>query len=188
MILYYVNLYVCTIFNRLRYVVSMIITQKILQKSKTCVDSLIERNFRIVFAESCTCGLMSFLFSCIPGASRVLDHSFVVYSNESKVKLLGIDKDVINKYGAVSPEVCNLMAIGALKSSKANVSISVTGFAGPSVGTEQVGLVYIGCAFSDVESEYKKCCFGNMNRYEIQISSVDVAMDFLLYRIFNKSI
>ena len=166
----------------------MIIKQEILEKAKACVTDLMEKNFRIVIAESCTGGLMSFLFSCIPGASKVLDYSFIVYSNESKVKLLGVDKDIIGKYGAVSSEVSTLMAVGALKNSRANVSISITGFAGPGVNTEQVGLVYIGCAFSEIESEYKKCCFGNMSRYEVQIASVNAAMDFLLYKMSNKNI
>ena len=166
----------------------MIVKQEILEKAKTCIANLIEKNFRIVIAESCTGGLMSFLFSSIPGASRVLDYSFIVYSSESKVKLLGVDENVINRYGAVSSEVSTLMAVGALKNSKANVSISITGFAGPGLNAEQVGLVYIGCAFSNAESEYKKCYFRNMSRYEIQISSVNAAMDFLLYKVLSRNI
>ncbi|MGN7618853.1 MAG: CinA family protein [Ehrlichia sp.] len=116
----------------------------------------------------------------------MLDYGFVVYSNESKVNLLGVSEDAINKYGAVSSEVSILMAVGALRTSRANVSVSITGFAGPAINAEQAGLVYIGCAFSEVESEYKKCCFSSMSRHEIQVSSAIAAMDFLLYRIFNK--
>ena len=159
----------------------MIIKQEILQKAKVCVLKLVENNSKIVIAESCTAGLMSFLLSCIPGASKVLDCSFVVYSNETKARLLNIDKGLIDKHGAVSPEVSILMSVGALKNSKANISISITGFAGPD--GEQVGLVYIGYA-SNIDSDYKKCYFSdNMSRNEIQMLSVNAAMDFLLYKI-----
>ena len=157
------------------------IKQEILEKAKTCVLKLVENNSKIVIAESCTAGLMSFLLSCIPGASKVLDCSFVVYSNEAKANILNIDKELIDKFGAVSSEVSILMSVGALKNSKANVSISITGFAGPD--GEQVGLVYVGYA-SNVDSDYKKCCFSNnMSRNEIQMLSVNAAMDFLLYKI-----
>ncbi|OUC04188.1 damage-inducible protein CinA [Ehrlichia sp. Wisconsin_h] len=163
----------------------MMIEQGMLEKARTCVSKLIESNSKLVIAESCTAGLMSFLFSCIPGASKVLDYSFVVYSNESKTKFLNIDKDLIDEYGAVSSEVSVLMAVGVLENSKANISISITGFAGPAVDDEQVGLVYIGYA-SNIESDYKKCYFNDMSRYEVQVSSADAAMDFLLYKI-NKN-
>ncbi|ABD45156.1 competence/damage-inducible protein CinA C-terminal domain [Ehrlichia chaffeensis str. Arkansas] len=160
----------------------MIIEQEILKKAETCVSKLIENNSKIVIAESCTAGLMSFLFSCIPGASKVLDSSFVVYSDESKAKFLNIDKDLISKYGAVSSEVSVLMAVGVLENSKANVSVSITGFAGPRVGDEQVGLVYIGYA-SNIERDCKKYYFSDMNRCKVQMSSASAAMDFLLHKM-----
>ena len=163
---------------------TMIIKNEILEKAKICVTSLVENNLKIIITESCTAGLMSFVFSCIPGASKVLSCSFVVYSNDAKSKILGINIEMINKYGAVSPEVSILMATYALKTSEADISISITGFAGPSSNVnEKDGLVYIGYAVSELESECKKCYFQNMNRYEVQMSSVDFALDFLLGKI-----
>ncbi|CAH58623.1 CinA family protein [Ehrlichia ruminantium] len=162
----------------------MMIKNEVLEKAKICVTGLIDNNLKVIITESCTAGLMSFVISCIPGASKVLSCSFVVYSNYAKSKILGINMDMIDKYGAVSPEVSLLMATCALKASEADISISITGFAGPSNNIcEKVGLVYIGYAISELESEYKKCYFQNMNRYEIQMSSVDFALDFLLYKI-----
>ncbi|QGR02951.1 CinA family protein [Ehrlichia ruminantium] len=166
----------------------MIIKNEILEKAKVCVTTLIENNLKIIITESCTAGLMSFILSCIPGASKVLNCSFVVYSNDAKSKILGINRDLINKYGAVSPEISILMATYALRTVVADISISITGFAGPSSHVdEKVGLVYIGYAVSDLEGECRRCFFQDMSRYEVQISSVDSALDFLLCKIKQDS-
>ena len=86
-------------------------------------------------AESCTGGMIGSVITSVPGSSSVYDRGFVTYSNESKVELLDIDINLINKYGAVSKEIAVLMAEGCLKKSYSNLTVSVTGVAGPGGGT-----------------------------------------------------
>ncbi|NLB81178.1 MAG: CinA family protein [Clostridiaceae bacterium] len=107
---------------------------------------LTDNRLKITTAESCTGGLIAKILTDTCGASAYFDMGFVVYSNEAKVKLLGVDQQTLNTYGAVSLEVAKQMAIGALDVSGADVAISVTGIAGPSGGSLQkpVGLVFIG--------------------------------------------
>ncbi len=92
---------------------------------------------RIVLAESCTGGLVGAALTAIPGASDVFDTSFVTYSNEAKIKLLGCNQEIIDTFGAVSPAVAWGMALGALKLTEADIAVSVTGIAGPGGATEQ---------------------------------------------------
>ncbi len=111
------------------------------------VKLLAERRFSITTAESCTGGLVSAKLVNVPGASEVLNMSVVTYSNEAKHRLLGVRKETLEQFGAVSPQTAYEMADGALKYASADVSLSVTGIAGPGGGTAKmpVGLVYIGC-------------------------------------------
>lgn len=105
-----------------------------------------EKKLKIALAESCTGGLAGKLLTDIPGSSDYFQGSFVVYSNVLKRRILNVPRTVLKKYGAVSEECALFMAKGAKKKGKADVSISITGIAGPSGGTKEkpVGLVYIG--------------------------------------------
>jgi len=103
----------------------------------------------LALSESCTAGLVSDLLACIPGASAVLWGSFVCYTEEAKISMLGIEREKIASYGLVSGEVASLMALGALEKSGANAAAGVTGLAGPSgdgsnvpVGTVWAAAVY----------------------------------------------
>ena len=102
----------------------------------------------IASAESCTGGLIAGLLTEVAGSSDVFERGFVTYSNEAKAELLGIPMDVINQWGAVSTQVAAAMANGALKQSHADISIAVTGIAGPGGGSSDkpVGLVYLATA------------------------------------------
>ncbi|QXK92339.1 CinA family protein [Neoehrlichia mikurensis] len=161
-------------------------------KVRKCISYLLKRNFKIVLAESCTGGLLSFLFTSIPGASKILDTSFVTYSNESKINVLNVDRNIIYKFGAVSMEVSRLMAIGALNiSSLANISISITGFAdsyqdiceeGLIYKDELVGLVYISCITPNNERTIK-FNFGKISRYKIQMNAANAAIDCIISMI-----
>ena len=106
------------------------------------------KGIRIATAESCTGGLIAKLFTDIPGSSDYFERGVVSYSNESKSELLGVSPEQIEEHGAVSEAVAEAMATGMLERSRADVSVSVTGIAGPTGGTEEkpVGLVYIGLA------------------------------------------
>ena len=114
--------------------------------AKEAYNFLLKRNHKISFAESCTGGLISHRLTQIPGSSQIFKGSYVVYSNEAKVNLLDIDREIINREGAVSKKTALLMAKNIKKKFGTNIGIGVTGIAGPGGGTadKPVGLVYIG--------------------------------------------
>ena len=113
---------------------------------KSLVKKLTRKKLKISFAESCTGGMLASSVTSINGASKVFNLGLITYSNQAKVKILKINKNIIKKFGAVSPECCKAMVINLSKISKANINVSITGIAGPSGGTKKkpVGLVYIG--------------------------------------------
>ena len=110
------------------------------------VELLTKKKLTLSFAESCTGGLLASSITSISGSSKVFNMGLVTYSNKAKVKLLRVPKKTIIKYGAVSYETCLSMVKNLSKISKSNISISITGVAGPDGGTKEkpVGLVYIG--------------------------------------------
>jgi len=111
-------------------------------------DLLVEQGATISLAESCTAGLLSATLANVPGSSRYLERGFVSYSNEAKVELLGVSDTTLKEHGAVSAQVAEQMARGALERAKTTYAVSVTGIAGPDGGTEEkpVGLTYIAIA------------------------------------------
>ena len=110
------------------------------------IKKLNKKKLKISFAESCTGGLLANTITSISGASKVFNMGFITYSNQAKIKILKISKNIIIKYGAVSPQCCKAMVVNLSKISKANINVSITGIAGPNGGTKKkpVGLVYIG--------------------------------------------
>ena len=110
------------------------------------VKRLIKKKLKISSAESCTGGMLASSITSISGASKVFGLGLVTYSNQSKIKILKINKNIIKKYGAVSYECCKAMVQNLSKISKAHINVSITGIAGPNGGTKKkpVGLVYIG--------------------------------------------
>ena len=117
------------------------VAQKLVQQSK-------DAGLTIVTAESCTGGLIGAALTSVAGASLVLECGFITYSNESKTEMLGVPAELIASRGAVSAEVARAMAEGALRHSKADIAVAVTGIAGPDGGSEQkpVGLVHLAAA------------------------------------------
>jgi len=114
------------------------------------VRRLKDDGLRITFAESCTGGLLASTMTDIAGASTWFDQSWVTYANDAKIRVLGVDPEVLERKGAVSAEVAVQMAMGALKASKADIALSITGIAGPgNDGGKKVGLVYVGVASGD---------------------------------------
>ena len=115
-------------------------------KAKKLTELLISKNMSIAVAESCTGGLLSSSLTSIPGASSYFNCGFITYSNESKIKMLNVDSQTIELFGAVSERVANEMAVGAGQHSQSDLAISVTGIAGPSGGTAEkpVGMVCFG--------------------------------------------
>ena len=120
------------------------------------VNFLIENKITISTAESITGGLISKLITDVPGSSYILSESFVVYSNEAKVKVLGVDKNLIDEFGVVSMEVAKDMAFKLHKVTSSSLCVSTTGNAGPSVLEDKsVGLVYIGIYYNGEVTGYK---------------------------------
>ena len=115
-------------------------------KAKKLTELLISKNMSIAVAESCTGGLLSSSLTSIPGASSYFNCGFITYSNESKIKMLNVDSQTIELFGAVSEKVAYEMAVGAGQNSQSDLAISVTGIAGPSGGTAEkpVGMVCFG--------------------------------------------
>tara|TARA_Y100001935_G_scaffold145209_1_gene120009 strand:+ start:665 stop:1123 length:459 start_codon:yes stop_codon:yes gene_type:complete len=113
---------------------------------KYLVKKLQKKKFKISFAESCTGGLLATTLTSISGASKIFDLGLVTYSNDAKINILKVNKKLIQKYGAVSPECCEAMVKCLSKISNAKINVSITGIAGPKGGnkTKPVGLVYIG--------------------------------------------
>jgi nicotinamide-nucleotide amidase len=113
---------------------------------KNLVKILTKKKLKIAFAESCTGGMLASKITSISGASKVFSLGLVTYSNLAKISILKVNKKIIQKYGAVSPECCEAMVKNLAKISKAQINVSVTGIAGPNGGTKTkpVGLVYIG--------------------------------------------
>ena len=115
-------------------------------KAKKLTELLISKNMSIAVAESCTGGLLSSSLTSIPGASSYFNCGFITYSNESKIKMLNVDSQTIELFGAVSERVAFEMAVGAGQHSQSDLAVSVTGIAGPSGGTAEkpVGMVCFG--------------------------------------------
>ena len=115
-------------------------------KAKKLTELLTSKNMSIAVAESCTGGLLSSSLTSIPGASSYFNCGFITYSNESKIKMLNVDFQTIELFGAVSERVAYEMAVGAGQHSQSDLAISVTGIAGPSGGTAEkpVGMVCFG--------------------------------------------
>ena len=144
------------------------------------VQKLSKKKLKISFAESCTGGLLSSSITSISGSSKVFNLSLVTYSNKAKIEVLKVPKKIISKYGAVSKECCLSMVKNLSKISKASISISITGIAGPNGGTKlkPVGLVYIGIKKGN-KIIIKKNQFKNKNRISIQKVTVRTAFNII---------
>lgn len=120
-----------------------------------------KKSLLIATAESCTGGLLSSTITDVPGSSEVFDRGFVIYSNEAKTSLLSVPKKIISEHGAVSEAVAKKLSLGAIKKSRADLSISVTGIAGPGGGTKTkpVGLVYISTCIKNSRPKSQRFVF-----------------------------
>ena len=148
---------------------------------KSLIKLLIKKKIKVSFAESCTGGLLASTVTSINGASKVFNLGLITYSNQSKIKVLKVNKNIIKKYGAVSFECCKSMVNNLAKISKANINISITGIAGPKGGTKQkpVGLVYIGIKKGN-KIKVNEYLFKSQKRSSIQRATVKKALDLIL--------
>ena len=153
--------------------------------AQNLVKLLKKKKLKISFAESCTGGLLSSTITSISGSSEVFTLGLVTYSNQSKINILKVPKKIIMKYGSVSYENCLSMAENLKKISKTNISVSITGVAGPKGGTKQkpVGLVYIGIKKGN-KTSINKCLFKSKKRSLIQKATVKKALN-LVFRMIK---
>ena len=149
--------------------------------SKKIIFTLKKKKLKISVAESCTGGLLSSSITSISGASKIFNLGLITYSNQAKIKILKVNKNIIKKYGAVSHECCSAMVKNLSRISKANINVSITGIAGPKGGTKQkpVGLVYIGIKKGD-KIQINKCLFKSKKRSSIQKATVKKALNLIL--------
>lgn len=155
--------------------------------NQVVMDLLKARDYKLAVAESCTGGMLSSTIIDLDGVSSVYQEGFITYSNESKEKNLGVKKETLLKYGAVSHETAKEMAYGVLERCKVQASISITGIAGPQGGTSEkpVGLVYIGIGLNGIVKSYENHYFGS--RTKIRESAVVSALNLLRLTLLEES-
>jgi nicotinamide-nucleotide amidase len=154
---------------------------KLRATAKHLLDICRARGLRIATAESCTGGLVAGALTEIPGSSDVVERGFVVYSNAAKETMLGVPGATLKRYGAVSEQTAVAMAAGALKNSRADLTVSITGIAGPGGGSKQkpVGLVHFAAAARDGRSLHRRRLFGKIGRRRVRERSVMDALELL---------
>ena len=149
--------------------------------SQKIVKLLTKKKLKISFAESCTGGLLSSSITSISGSSKIFTLGLVTYSNQSKISILKVPKNIITKHGAVSYETCLSMVKNLNRISKTGISVSITGVAGPKGGTKlkPVGLVFIGIKKGN-KTLVKKYLFINKKRISIQKAAVIKSLNLIL--------
>ncbi|MDQ0468426.1 CinA family protein [Labrys wisconsinensis] len=137
----------------------------------------------VATAESCTGGLVAAALTAVAGSSDVVDRGFVTYSNAAKAEMLGVPPALIGEHGAVSELVARAMAEGAIRHSKAGLSVAITGIAGPGGGSAEkpVGLVHFAASLADGRSLHIERRFGDVGRDVVRTRSVTQALDLLLH-------
>ena len=155
-----------------------------IELSLKTIRLLTKKKLTISFAESCTGGLLASTITSISGSSKVFKMGLITYSNNSKIKLLKVPKKTITEYGAVSYETCLSMVKNLSKISKSNISISVTGVAGPNGGTKEkpIGLVFIGLKKGN-KTIIRKNLFKSKKRILIQKATVKKVLKMILNAI-----
>ena len=148
---------------------------------KNIVKKLIKNKLKISIAESCTGGLLSSAITSVSGSSKVFNLGLVTYSDQSKINLLKVPKNILKKYGTVSEQVCLAMVKNISKIDKTDMSVSITGIAGPNGGTKKkpVGLVYIGVMKTN-KIKINKYLFKNRGRTFIQRAAVNKCIGLIL--------
>ena len=159
-------------------------SQKLITKISEINQKLAQENLKITCAESCTGGLLSGLFTELEGSSKIFDRGFVTYSNQSKIDLLNVDKNLLEEFGAVSKEVALAMARGALKNSYGDISIAITGIAGPTGATldKEVGTIFIALATNNF-TQVKKFIFG---KYRVENRNLTLENALIMLENFLK--
>ena len=158
---------------------------QLVEAARKVVEANIAAGRKVAVAESCTGGLVTAAITEIPGSSAMFEAGYITYSNEAKLKLLGVSSDVLETFGAVSIAVAWGMARGALEKTEADVAVAITGIAGPEGGSEKkpVGTVVFACATRDgdpneVAADSRN--FGDLGRGGIRLQAALCALELLM--------
>lgn len=159
------------------------ITEQVLNLSAQLGEKLMARNWQITCAESCTGGGIGYAITSAPGSSNWFQRGFITYSNPAKQKLVGVQKDTLESFGAVSQQVVQQMARGAIDAADANVAVAVSGVAGPGGGSEEkpVGLVWFGFVIDSEIIEEHQIFSGD--RSQIREKTIVFALEKILGRL-----
>ena len=153
----------------------------ILQSASRVIEALRTKSRKITTAESCTGGLVAAAITSIAGSSDVFEFGFITYADMAKADMIGVDAALIKRHGAVSVEVAQAMAEGALATASADLALSITGIAGPGGGSpaKPVGLVFVGCAVRGAATLVQRYEFGDIGRDEVRLASVRAGLKLL---------
>jgi nicotinamide-nucleotide amidase len=145
------------------------------------IDALRTKGWKLATAESCTGGMVASAITDVAGSSDVFDRGFVTYSNLSKAEMLGVVPALIATHGAVSSQVAKSMSEGALLFSKAQISVAITGVAGPGGGSAEkpVGLVHFSVAANGLPTAHREIKFGDIGRSQVRAKSRDFALQMV---------
>lgn len=159
--------------------------EDIISLAAELLDKCRAMGLKIATAESCTGGLIAGALTEIAGSSDVMDRGFITYSNDAKMQMLGVNGKSLDKFGAVSAVVSKEMAYGALVNSMADITVAVTGVAGPGGGTadKPVGTVWIAVAEQGRAPEAMLHEFGDIGRDKVRAASMKAALDMMLERV-----
>ncbi|HYF21927.1 MAG TPA: CinA family protein [Caulobacteraceae bacterium] len=154
------------------------LANEVLENAKDC-------GIMIATAESCTGGLVAGALTAISGSAKVVDRGFLTYCNEAKHEMLGVPQTLLDDAGAVSEPVARAMAEGALERSHADLTVSITGIAGPTGGgpLKPIGLVHFATAMRDGQTVHRRELFGDLGRERVREASVKVALGLLMDRL-----
>ena len=146
------------------------------EAARRLLDKACERDISFATAESCTGGMLASLLTDVQGVAHAFDRGFVTYSEEAKSEMLGIPLELIEREGAVSKAVAVAMAEGALERSRANIALSITGFADKG---EEPGLVHFGCARQGRTTAHREEHFGPIGRGRTRVECMRVAVEMM---------
>ena len=149
------------------------------EQAERVMRRLCDEKLSVATAESCTGGLLAALLTDIEGCGKGFERGFVTYSGEAKKELLGLSSDKVEDNEAVNADVARSMAEGALKRSKADLALSVTGFAGPGGPEDEEGLVFMACARRGRPTRVEERHFGAVGRGAVRIAALETLLDML---------
>ncbi|HRK18681.1 MAG TPA: CinA family protein [Hyphomicrobiaceae bacterium] len=157
-------------------------TVDLVEKARLTLDRCRSAGLKLATAESCTGGMIAGVLTEIAGSSDVVDCGFVTYSNAAKSRMLDVPPALLEQYGAVSEPVARAMADAALRRSGVDLTVAVTGVAGPGGGSAEkpVGLVHIAVSRRNGPTQHRRCLFENLDRHGVRTQTIATALDMLV--------